>query len=174
MGTAQRYAALMVEEPAATFQYTLHAPAQQIDITAIGQGNPVEHGKAVFTGKKVVLYPPFPIWLVTLKRLDMGIRWIPTTPLTKPIIGGIKGDIGSKVGRLHRAIIDGCGEHVNKDDWRRVMLDLGHLRPFADCTAMSAIEGKLPVRITRNPVGKNGRLGASIGPSTPGLTNCIV
>jgi hypothetical protein len=75
---------------------------------------------------------------------------------------------------LHRAIIDGCGEHVNKDDWRRVMLDLGHLRPFAGCAAMSAIEGKLPVRVTRNPVGNNERLGASIGSSALGLTHCIV
>jgi len=174
MGAAQRYAALMIEEPAATLRYTLHAPAWQIDITAIGQGDPIEQGKAVFTGKKVGLYPPFPIWPATLKRPDIGIRRISPTPLTKSIIGGIKGEIRSKAGRLHRVTIDDCGEHVNKDDCRHAMLDLGHLRPFAGCTAMSAIEGRLRIRITRNPVGKNGRLGAPIGPSAFSLTHCII
>jgi hypothetical protein len=68
-------------------------------ITAIGQGDPVGHGKAVFIGKEVGSQALFLIRSVTPEWPDVGIRRILPPPLTKPIIGGIEGDIRSNAGK---------------------------------------------------------------------------
>ena len=79
--------------------HQLIAGRPQFDITAIGQGHPVEHGKAVFISKEAGSQALFPIRSVTLEWPDVGIRRILLPPLTKPVIGGIEGDTRSNSGK---------------------------------------------------------------------------